>query len=62
MRHHTTPPTTHQLYTPAQVAELFQVHKYTVYEWLRKGRLQGRKIGGVWRVSSVDLTKLEGSK
>jgi excisionase family DNA binding protein len=39
-------------FTVQQIADLLQVHPETVREWLRDGRLQGRKLGnrGGWRV------------
>ena len=44
-----------QLLTPAQVAHRLQVTEHTVYDWLRKGRLRGVKVGRLWRVSNDDL-------
>lgn len=44
-----------QLMTPAQVARRLQVTEHTVYDWLRKGRLRGVKLGRLWRVSGDDL-------
>lgn len=44
-----------QLMTAAQVARRLQVTEHTVYEWLRKGRLRGVKLGRLWRVSGDDL-------
>ena len=50
--------TTEPTYTPSkiltvpQAAEQLQVSERTVYEWLREGKLPGRKIGKVWRLSA----------
>lgn len=46
------------LYTPEQAAEVLMVHVKTVYVWLRRGRLNGRKIGGVWRIPRESLEAL----
>jgi excisionase family DNA binding protein len=37
--------------TVEQAAERLQVSSKTVYVWLRAGRIPGRKIGKVWRMS-----------
>ena len=44
-----------QLLTPSQLARRLQGTEHTVYEWLRKGRLRGVKLGRLWRVSNEDL-------
>lgn len=44
-----------ELMTPAQVARRLAVTEQTVYDWLRKGRLRGVKLGRLWRVSNDDL-------
>ena len=41
--------------TPAQVAVRLRVTEHTVYDWLRKGRLRGVKLGRLWRIASEDL-------
>lgn len=41
--------------TPAEVAEVLKLAEKTVKDWLRAGKLQGVKIGKVWRVRRVDL-------
>jgi excisionase family DNA binding protein len=43
------------LLTPEQVAGRLQVTPRTIYDWLRQGRLQGIKIGRLWRVRPGDL-------
>jgi excisionase family DNA binding protein len=40
-----------KILTVPQAAEQLQVSERTVYEWLRDGKLPGRKIGKVWRMS-----------
>jgi excisionase family DNA binding protein len=44
-----------RLYDPAQVAEYLQLHRETVMDHLRSGKLRGRKVGKVWRVTESDL-------
>lgn len=41
-----------RILTVPQAAEQLQVSERTVYEWLREGKLPGRKIGKVWRLSA----------
>jgi excisionase family DNA binding protein len=41
-----------------QVAFQFHVHRNTVENWLRSGRLRGVKLGGrLWRISSEALAE-----
>lgn len=47
-----------QLHTVEQTAELLQLHPDTIRLWLRSGRLQGRKLGRVWRVPDQELRRL----
>jgi acetyl-CoA synthetase len=44
-----------KLYTPAEVAEKLKVNREVIYKWLQSGKLRGRKIGKLWRVSDSDL-------
>ena len=41
--------------TVPQAAAQLQVSERTIYEWLREGKLPGRKIGKVWRLSAEVL-------
>lgn len=43
------------VYTPEQVAEALHCTPRTVYKYLRRGQMPGRKIGGRWRVLEEDL-------
>ncbi|MFA5445775.1 MAG: helix-turn-helix domain-containing protein [Bacteroidales bacterium] len=43
------------LYTPSEVAEKLRVNREVIYKWLQAGKLKGRKIGNLWRVSESDL-------
>ena len=44
-----------ELLSPEEVADELKVTKRTVYNWLRSGKLRGRKFGGVWRISASAL-------
>lgn len=44
------------LFTPEQVAQRLQVTERTVYDWIRAGKLQGTKLGRLWRIRPADLT------
>lgn len=41
--------------TVSQAAAQLQVSERTIYEWLRDGKIPGRKIGKVWRISAEVL-------
>jgi excisionase family DNA binding protein len=44
-----------RLFTADEVAERLGMSRYTIGEWLRSGRLKGRRIGRFWRVKESDL-------
>jgi len=47
-----------KLYTSKQVAEMLQVHHRTVLEWLRNGKLNGIKMGRLWRIPESELNRI----
>lgn len=47
-----------KLLSPQEVAEELAVTKRTVYNWLRSGKLHGKKFGGVWRVHAREVAIL----
>ena len=49
---------TEKLYTSKQFAEILQVHHRTVLEWLRVGKLNGVKIGRLWRIPESELNRI----
>jgi len=46
------------LMTPAQVAEYLQLHKLTVYKYIREGRLPAARIGRSLRILKADVERL----
>ena len=44
-------------YTPEELAEIFTLHKKTIYRWIRAGRIESYKMGRGWRVSQKQLNK-----
>lgn len=45
-----------KMFTPEQIAEMFQVTGQTVRNWLSRGELKGMKLGTrAWRVKESDL-------
>jgi excisionase family DNA binding protein len=44
-----------KILTVPQAAAQLQVSERTIYEWLRDGKLPGKKIGKVWRMSAEVL-------
>lgn len=47
-----------KLYTVEEVAELASVTSRTIRNYLKAGRLEGRKIGGQWRFSQEEVQRL----
>jgi len=47
--------------TVEQAAEYLQLSPYTIRQWLRTGKLPGRKIGRVYRILDSDLEALVGA-
>lgn len=48
-----------KLYTCKEVAERYRVMTYTVWEWIRTGKLSAVKIGRVYRIKEEALVKFE---
>lgn len=44
-----------KFYTPKQVAEILQVHQYTILKWIREGKLRALKFGRVYRTTESEL-------
>lgn len=42
-------------YSTEDVAEILGFKEKTVREWLRTGKLKGKKVGRVWRIKESDL-------
>lgn len=47
----------HTVLTPADVMDILNIGKNTVYELLNSGRLKGFKIGRSWRILSDELER-----
>ena len=41
--------------TTEEAAELLQIRVQTVLEWLRLGRIPGKKVGKAWRIREDEL-------
>jgi len=46
-----------QLLTLEDTAELFQVSSKTVRRWIKTGELPAAKLGGQWRIDSLDAKR-----
>ena len=44
-----------KLYKPTEVAEMLKVSIHTVNKWLQEGRLEGVKVGNLWRVTEKNI-------
>jgi excisionase family DNA binding protein len=49
------PPIGEKLLTMREAAEVLQLNPRTVREYLRRGEIEGRLIGGRWRFRRADL-------
>lgn len=47
-----------KIYGVPELARFFAVSEKTIWEWCKKGRLPGFKIGKEWKVRAVDLQKM----
>ena len=45
------------LLTPEQVAEILQVHVLTIYNYIRRGRIDAIRLGRSYRIIPKDLTR-----
>lgn len=48
-------------YTPDEVAALFQISKYTVYELIKRGELQAFKVGNKMRIEQTEIERFKES-
>lgn len=46
-----------KLYSVKELAEILPITPLTIREYIRKGKIRGRKIGKNWYVSKADLEK-----
>lgn len=44
-----------KILTPEQVAEIIQVHPFTILKYIKQGKLVASKIGRVYRIRQSDL-------
>lgn len=47
-----------ELYTVESLAKMFDLTTRTIRNYLRDGRLKGRKVGGQWRFTQADIEDL----
>ena len=46
-------------YTPTEVAELFGVHRMTVWRNLKTGKWKGFMVGSNWRMSKKEVDRIK---
>lgn len=44
-----------RLYTPKEIAEMMNVHHYTILIWIKNGKIPAVKVGKGWRISQTML-------
>ncbi len=49
-------------YKTAYVAEIFDVKPATVRKWIETGKIEGRLINGLWRVSRTEVNRFANEK
>ncbi len=49
-----------EVYSPEEVAVILGMSLATIRRWLRKGKLRGTKIGGVWIISKTEIERILG--
>ena len=47
-----------KLYTMNQIAEMLELSVRTIQNYLKEGKLTGKKIGPQWRFTEKDLERL----
>lgn len=49
-----------KFYSPQEIADLFNVKRITVWDWIRKGKLKATQVGGrLYRISETQLEKFK---
>ena len=56
MKHQPFNPEVHAWATAGQAAEYLQVHKITLFRWIREGKLQATKTTAGYRIPAAALT------
>lgn len=51
-----------KLYKPEEVAEILKTSRETIYNWLRSGKLKGKKVFNFWRISESELNRILGEE
>ena len=46
-----------KFYTTEQVANILQVHPFTILKFIKQGKLKGIKLGRVYRIQESDVQK-----
>ena len=46
-----------KLFTTEQVANILQVHPFTILKFIKQGKLRGIKLGRVYRIKESDVEK-----
>jgi excisionase family DNA binding protein len=49
-----------RFFTTEQVANILQVHPFTILKFIKEGKLKGIKIGRVYRIKESDVKKFVG--
>lgn len=49
-----------RFFTTEQVANILQVHPFTILKFIKEGKLKGIKIGRVYRIKESDVKKFLG--
>lgn len=47
-----------EYYTPEEAAAKLKIARRTMYLWLRTGKVKGKKLNRMWRISETELNRL----
>lgn len=47
-----------EYFTPEEAAKKLKIARRTVYHWLREGKIKGKKLGNMWRISEAEIDRI----
>lgn len=49
-------------YSGVQTAKLLNITYMTLYNWIRAGKISGRKVGKTWRIAPSEIARIRKAK
>ena len=47
-----------EMVTVSEAKQIFRVHRYTIYRWMKEGKLEGKRIGKKFLIKKSDIEEL----